>query len=336
VEAGFLLAIVLAFAFAFTNGIHDASNAIAALVATRAASPLQGVLLAAVFNMLGPLLIGAAVANTIGGIVIVEGSAGIEVIGAGLLAAVAWNVLTWQLGLPASSGHALVGGLVGAGVVHGGLDAIRWGGLDGWHPVGVLGTLIALAVSPLLGGLAALLVIRGLRSVAGRATRRWFGPVRGAEWGMSAALAFSHGANDAQKSVGVIAALLVADGHLSSLSAPTWTKLGCAAVLTLGTALGGWKIVRTVGRRIYRIHPTDGLASQSASAAVILGASLLGAPVSTTQVVASSVVGVGGGRRRWRHVHWQIVRRMGVAWVVTLPASAAIAGVAVIVWGWLA
>jgi len=245
-------------------------------------------------------------------------------------------VLTWRLGLPASSGHALVGGLVGAGVVQGGLDAIRWGGLDGWHPVGVFGTVIALAISPLLGALAALLVIRGLRSAGRRATRRWTGPVRGSEWGMSAALAFSHGANDAQKSVGVIAALLVADGHLDSLAAPTWTKLGCAAVLTVGTALGGWQIVRTVGRRIYRIHPTDGLASQTSSAAVVFGASLLGAPVSTTQVVASSVVGVGGGKHRWRHIHWQIVRRMGLAWITTLPATATIAGVAVIVWGWLA
>jgi PiT family inorganic phosphate transporter len=175
-DAGFALAVGLAFAFALTNGFHDASNAIAALVATRAARPLQAVALAAVFNMLGPLLLGAAVADTIGGIVTLSGSTAIEVIGAGLLAAVGWNVLTWRLGLPSSSGHALVGGLVGAGVVVGGLDAIRWGGLDGVHPVGVLGTLIALAVSPVLGVLAALLGIRALRSAGRRATRRWRAP----------------------------------------------------------------------------------------------------------------------------------------------------------------
>ena len=335
-DVGLALALTLGFVFSFTNGIHDASNAIAALVATRAATPLQAVLLAAVFNMLGPLLLGAAVADTIGGIITVGGSTAIEIIGAGLLAAVAWNLLTWRLGLPSSSGHALVGGLVGAGLVGSGINAINWGGLDGWRPVGVLGTLIALAVSPVLGGLAALLVIRGLRSAARRATQRWSGPVQGGQWAMSAALAFSHGANDAQKSVGVIAALLLASGHTSTFSSPGWAQLGCAAALTLGTALGGWRIVRTVGRRIYRIHPTDGLATEVSSAGVIFGASLLGAPVSTTQVVASSVVGVGAGRRRWRHVHWEIVRQMGLAWLITLPATATVAGVAVIVWEWLA
>jgi len=336
VDVGFLLAVLLAFAFAFTNGVHDASNAISSLVATRAATPLQGVVLAAVFNLLGPLVIGAAVATTIGGIVTVGGSAAIEVIGSGLLAAVSWNVLTWRVGLPSSSGHALIGGLVGAGVVEGGVDAIRWGGLDGLHPVGVFGAAIALAVSPVLGALAALLVIRGLRALGRRATRRWRGPTLRGEWVTSALLAFSHGANDAQKSVGVIAALLVADGRIVSLSSPTWAEAGCAGVMTLGTALGGWRIVKTIGRRIYPLEPTDGLASQSASAGVILGASLVGGPVSTTQVVASSVIGVGGGRRRWHHVNWAIVRDMGGAWIVTMPATAAIAAVAVTVWGWIA
>src|SRR6476620_6302007 len=146
-EAGLVIAIAMAVAFAVTNGLHDASNAVATLVATRAATPLQAIVMASVFNLLGPLLVGAAVADTIGGIVTVP-------------AAVGWNVFTWRLGLPSSSGHALVGGLVGAAVVEGGVHAVNWGGLDGWHPVGVLGTLIALALSPLLGGLAALVVVR--------------------------------------------------------------------------------------------------------------------------------------------------------------------------------
>ncbi len=149
---------------------------------------------------------------------------------------------------------------------------------------------------------------------------------------MAAALAFGHGANDAQKSVGVVAALLLADGKISSLAAPTWVIVMCSTALTLGTALGGWKIIRTVGRRIYRIGPLEGLASTGASAAVIFGASLLGAPTSTSQVVASSVIGVGGGRRRWRHIHWEVVRRMGTAWLITLPATAA--GAAVLYWLW--
>jgi PiT family inorganic phosphate transporter len=326
------VAVGLAVLFAFTNGIHDASNSIAALVATRAARPLQAVVLAAVFNVLGPLLVGSAVADTIGGIVTVGGSVGVDVIGAGLLAAVVWNATTWALGLPSSSGHALIGGLIGAALAAGGVDAIQWGGIEDGHPVGVLGTLIALAVAPVLGAAAAFAMIRGLRWAARRATRRVRGPVIGAEWGLSAALAFSHGANDAQKSVGVIAALLVADGRLESLSAPLWAPVGCALALTLGTALGGWSIVKTVGRRIYRITPLDGVASQSASAGVIFGASLVGAPVSTTQVVASSVLGVGGGRRRWRHVHWIVVRHIALGWAITMPASALVAAAALGVW----
>jgi inorganic phosphate transporter, PiT family len=335
-HAGFGLALALAFAFALTNGFHDASNAIATLVATRAARPLQAVLLASVFNVLGPLVVGAAVADTIGGIVTLAPAKAIQVIGAGLLAAVGWNVVTWWYGLPSSSGHALVGGLVGAGLTQGGVDAVRWGGLDGWHPVGVFGTLIALAVSPVIGGLAALLAIRALRALGRRATRRWLGPVRAGQWATAAALAFSHGANDAQKAAGIVAALLLADGRIGHLAPPTWVELGCAAALTVGTAFGGWRIVRTVGRGIYRIRPVDGLASSGAAAGVILGASLLGGPVSTTQVVASSVVGVGGGRRRWHHVHWTLVRHIGLAWLITMPATAAIAAVALVVWRWLA
>ena len=328
-----VFAIAFAVAFAATNGLHDASNAIATLVATRAATPLQAIILASVFNLLGPFLVGAAVADTIGGIVDVAGStAAIEVIGSGLAAAVTWNLITWRFGLPSSSGHALVGGLVGAAIAEAGIHAVNWGGMDGWHPVGVFGTLIALAISPVLGAVGALIVIRLLRRLARRATMRWRGPLRGGEWTMSSALAFSHGANDTQKSIGVVAALLLAAGEIDSLSAPTWVTLACALALTAGTALGGWRIIRTVGRRIYHIQPIDGLASQTASASVIFGASLLGAPTSTTQVVASSVVGVGGGRRRWRHVHWELVREIGIAWLITMPLTAGLAVVMLALW----
>jgi inorganic phosphate transporter, PiT family len=258
VDAQLVVAVLLAIGFAVTNGLHDASNAIATLVATRAATPLQAILLASVFNLLGPLFLGAAVADTIGGIVTVPADVAVEVIGAGLAAAVTWNLVTWRLGLPSSSGHALVGGLVGAAVVEGGVHAINWGGIEHWRPVGVFGILIALALSPVLGGVAALLLIRAARAVAHRATRRWRAPVGAGEWGMSAALAFSHGANDAQKSIGVIVALLLAGGRIDTLAAPTWAKIVCAAALTVGTALGGWRIIATVGRRIYRIRP-DGL-----------------------------------------------------------------------------
>ena len=156
--------------------------------------------------------------------------------------------------------------------------------------------------------------------------------MRGGQWVMSAALAFSHGANDAQKAVGVIGALLLASGRVDELTAPLWAQLGCALALTAGTTLGGWSIVQTVGRRIYRIQPAEGLASETGSAAVILGASLIGAPTSTTQVVASSVAGVGGGRRRWRHVRWAVVRHMGLAWLLTIPATAVLGAAALVVW----
>lgn len=334
-DAGLIVAVGLAIGFAITNGLHDASNAIATLVATRGARPGQAIVLATVFNLLGPFLVGAAVADTIAGIVTVSPGESTEVIGCGLAATVTWNLITWWLGLPSSSGHALVGGLVGAALVDGGLSAVRWGGIESGRPAGVFGTLIALAVSPVLGGLAAFAVIRALRWVLRRGTRAWRGSVTAGQWIMSSALAFSHGANDAQKAVGVVAALLLGAGKVDSLAAPTWATLACALGLTVGTALGGWRIIRTVGRRIYRLQPVEGLASQSSSAAVIFGASLLGAPTSTTQVVASSVVGIGGGRRRLRHVHWAVVRNIGLAWVITIPVCAVLAGTALGLWRWL-
>lgn len=330
-DGGFAVAVGLAVVFAATNGIHDASNAIATLVATRSATPRQAITLATAANLVGPLVLGGAVASTIGGIV-PAGAGTTAIIGAGLAAATTWNLLTWWRGLPSSSGHALVGGLVGAALADGGGGAINWGGVEGGRPTGVIGTLVALGVAPVLGVVAALLVVRILRIAGRRATRRWTAGARAGQWGTSAALAFSHGANDAQKSVGVIAALLVADGRATQLGSPTWAELVCAAALTLGTALGGWSIVRTVGRRIFRIRASDGLAAQGASAGVIFGASLAGAPVSTTHVVASAVVGTGGGRRRWRHVHWAVVRSMALAWAVTLPACALLGAGAHVAW----
>jgi PiT family inorganic phosphate transporter len=336
VTAQLTIAIALALAFAVTNGLHDAANAVAALIATRAARPGPAIALAAVFNLLGPLVLGAAVANTIAGIVTVSPDDAVAVIGAGLAAAVAWNLATWWRGLPASSGHALVGGLIGAGLAQGGAEAINWGGVSDSGPVGVIGVLIALAISPVLGAAGGALTTVGLRRAGRRVTRRWLTPVRRAQWSMAAALSFSHGANDAQKSVGVIAALLVATGHLDSGEGPLWAIVACSMALTAGTALGGWRIVRTVGRRIFRLHPLDGLASQTSSTAVILGASLLGAPTSTTQVVAASIVGVGAGDGRLHHVRWQVVRAMALGWVVTLPAAAALGAATFILWEWIA
>lgn len=337
-DVGLIIAIGLAVAFALTNGFHDASNAIATLVATRGATPGQAVSLSAVFNMAGAILLGTAVADTIGGIVTVPDSQMVVVVGSGLFGATAWNLITWRMGLPSSSGHALVGGLVGAAIAdgilsgYGGLESVNWGGFDGWHPTGVIGTLVALVISPPLGFLCAFLLLRLLRVASRRWTQRWRGPVDGGGWVAASALSFSHGGNDAQKAMGVIAVLLLATGKTSELVVPLWVKVVTGLALTLGTALGGWRIVRTIGRRIFSLTPIDSFASQTSSASVIFGASLIGAPVSTTQVVASSVVGIGAGRRRWRHVRWEIVREMGIAWLTTMPAAAALAVAVLLVW----
>ena len=337
-EVGLIVAIGFAMAFALTNGFHDASNAIATLVATRGATPGQAVALSAVFNMAGAVLLGTAVADTIGTIVTVPQSQMVPVVGAGLAGATAWNALTWWRGLPSSSGHALVGGLVGAAVAdgilsgHSGLQSVQWGGFDGWHPTGVIGVLVALFISPPLGFAFAFLLLRLLRLVSRRWTTRWVGPVHGGGWVAAAGLSFSHGGNDAQKSMGVIAVLLLASGHTTTMAVPLWAKVATGIALTMGTALGGWRIVKTIGQRIFGLTPLDSLCSQASSTAVILGASLVGAPVSTTQVVASTVVGVGGARRRWKHVRWQIVREMGIAWLTTIPAAALLAVVVLLGW----
>jgi PiT family inorganic phosphate transporter len=237
--------------------------------------------------------------------------------------------------LPSSSGHALLGGLVGASLAEGGPSAVNWGGFDGIEPVGVIGVAVVLAIAPVAGFLAGLVVDRGAHRATRRGTRRLRSPVRAGQWIMSEGLAVSHGANDAQKAVGLVALLLVAGGHLSHLTAPVWVEAACGIALTAGTALGGWPIVRTLGRRITLIRPLDALASQTGSTAVLLGASLIGAPVSTTQVVASSVVGVGGGRHRWRHVRWRLVGAMLLAWLVTVPVTALFAATALAPWRWL-
>lgn len=335
-EVGLILAVGFAVTFALTNGFHDASNAIATLVATRGATPGQAVALSAVFNMAGAVLLGTAVADTIGKIVTVPQNQMVTVVGAGLAGATVWNLITWWRGLPSSSGHALVGGLVGAavadGILSGSTGSVHWGGFDGWHPTGVIGVLVALLISPVLGFAVAFLLLRFLRLVSRRWTTRWIKPVRAGGWIAAAGLSFSHGGNDAQKAMGVIAVLLLASGHTATMTVPLWAKVVTGLALTAGTALGGWRIVKTIGQRIFSLTPMDSFTSQASSTAVILGASLIGAPVSTTQVVASSVVGTGGGRRRWKHVRWQVVREMGVAWLTTIPAAALLAVLVLLVW----
>lgn len=330
-------AIVMALVFAFTNGFQDAANAIATLVASRAARPLPAIIMASMANMLGPFLLGAAVADTVAGIVTVDAETAVPVIGAGLTGAVAWNVITWYRGIPSSASHALVGGLVGAAVVAAGVRAVAWGPIVDGHLGGVLGILVGILLAAALGFGGSWVLERVALPMARRASTGAGRHVRVAQWATSAWLAFSHGANDASKAIGVIAALLVAAGIVEDVADTSiLTIFACSLALTLGTAVGGWRIVKTIGQRIYPIHSLDGLVSQTSSAGVIFGASLGGLPVSTSQVVASSVVGIGAGRRRWRHVSWGVVRGIGLAWLTTMPAAAILAVVTLPLWWYLA
>jgi PiT family inorganic phosphate transporter len=331
-DPSLVLAIIMAFAFALTNGFHDAANSIATLVATRIARPLPAVALASVFNLIGPLMFGAAVANTVGKLVTVNPAHGVPVIGAGLTGAVVWNTFTWRRNLPSSSSHALVGGLIGAALLDSGPGSVNLGPFQDGHLYGVLGVLIGLVVATTMGFAVAFVLERILLLSTRRASARLRAPVRNVQWATSAFLAFSHGSNDAQKTVGIVAGLLLASGNATTLTAPLPVVLGASIALTVGTALGGWGIIKTVGRRIFPIRSLDGLVSQSSSASVIFVASLVGAPVSTTQVVSSSIVGIGVGRSRWRHVSWEVVREIALAWLTTMPAAAIIAALSLPLW----
>ena len=288
--------------------------------------------MASVFNLLGPLVFGAAVANTVGRLVTVEPDHAIPVIGAGLTGAVVWNTFTWRRSLPSSSSHALVGGLMGAALLDSGPASINLGPVHDGHLYGILGILVGLVVATSLGFAVALVVERLSLRATRRASSRLRGPVQRLQWGTSAFLAFSHGSNDAQKTVGIVAGLLLASGNATDLTAPLPVVLGAAIALTVGTALGGWGIIRTVGRRIFPLRSLDGLVSQTSSASVIFAASFVGAPVSTTQVVSSSIVGIGIGRSRWRHIGWEVVREIALAWLTTMPAAGIIAALVLPIW----
>jgi inorganic phosphate transporter, PiT family len=329
-----VVVLLLCAGFGLVNGVHDAGNAIAAPVVTRALRPGPAVTLAAVFHVLGALTVGTAVAATVAGIVAVSGHEALIVIGAAVTGALIWNLVTLWWGLPCSSGHCLVGALAGAALASGGLSAVNWGGLDGIRPVGVVGSLIWLLMSTAVVVPVAALIILGARRGLRRATRAVRGPVHFGEVLASGGLAYAHGSNDAQKTMGLMAAALVADGRLSHFTVPLWVVLVSAALLTAGTALGGWRVVRTLGRRIYPLTSLDGLVSQSSSMVVVLSASVLGAPVSTTDVVAPAIVGTGSGER-WHHVRWAVVGEIGVAWLITLPVSGALAALAFVAWRWI-
>lgn len=320
-------AVVVALVFAFVLGVSDAPNASAALVGTGTARYRPAMLFSFVFHVVGGLVGGTAVAASVAGMIDVSGPDAGAAYTAGALAAALFVLTATRLGLPTSASFGLVGGLVGAAFVAGGASAIEWGGIDGLRPHGVLGALVAMVASPFIGAAAgaggrALLTI-SLR----RATRRMLGPVRGGMWLAAALVALSGGSNDGQKAMAIIAGALVADGSLQEFGIPLWVRVTVAVVLAAGTALGGRKLIQTVGRRLYRQRQLDGLAAEAGAAFAVIGAGVVGAPVSTSSVVTASVVGVGLEQRS-RHVRWPLVGKTVTAWLVTVPVCAVLGALA--------
>ena len=307
--------VAVALIFDFLNGLHDAANSIATVVSTRVLSPSIAVIWAAFFNFIAFLFFGLHVAQTIGTGLVAPDVVDWRVIFGALAGAISWNLITWWGAIPSSSSHALIGGLVGAGLSKGGIDAVVW--------PGIVKTFGAIVWSPLLGFALALLlwlVVAWLfmRSTPFAVDRKF----RVMQLGSAALYSIGHGANDAQKTMGIIAGLLYAEGMLGAdFYVPFWVVLSCQAAMALGTLIGGWRIVRTMGSRITRLKPVQGFCAETAGAATLYLATSLGIPVSTTHTITGAIVGVGAARRV-SAVRWGIAGSIIVAWVVTLPAAA--------------
>jgi len=321
-----LAAVVIVLLFDYTNGFHDAANIVASVIASRAMTPVQAVIIVSLFEFLGPLLGGTAVANTIGKFISLDDVSrlsALTILLCGLVGAIAWNLLTWWRGIPSSSSHALVGGLAGAVVVSVGTDHVVWGfaELGRGHVTGVVKVLAALLLSPLAGFWVGFLLHRLMVLLLRSARPSMNAVLRKAQWLTAASLGFSHGANDAQKSMGVLTLVLLLGGFIDRFEVPIWVMFACASSITLGILSGGWRIVRTLGFAIYKVRPLHALDSQLTSAAVIFGASALGAPVSTTHVVATSIMGIGASERP-HAVRWAKAREIATTWIVTIPGAA--------------
>ena len=302
--------VAVALTFDFLNGFHDSANVVATAIASRAMSPRSALTMSALTNFAGPFLFGVAVATTIGHEVITKEAVTIPVALAALSSAIVWNILTWRLGIPSSSSHALIGGFVGAAIAGYGLDAIR--------PEGMQKVLVGLFVSPFLGLGLGWLVMRVVLWVGQGMTPRANVFFLRSQWLTTLALGLSHGTNDAQKTMGILAMGLVAFGVLPRFYIPTWVIFASATAMALGTALGGWRLIRTMGAGFYRVRPLHAFSSQVASFGVIIGAALWGAPVSTTQVISSSIVGAGSAERI-NKVRWGVARQIVSAWMLTIP-----------------
>jgi PiT family inorganic phosphate transporter len=313
----------LAVLFDYINGFHDTANAIATSVSTRALKPQWAIAMSATANFVGALT-GTAVAKTIGSGLITPQSEGGVVVAAALIGAIVWNLLTWRFGIPSSSSHALIGGLLGASAAAVGFGA--------WQMDGILGRVILpLVSSPIAGfaiGFALMVVIFNLFRRAHPKTMN--DRFRRLQVLSAAYMAFSHGSNDAQKTMGVMTLALVSAGVLTDFVVPLWVIILAATAISLGTAAGGWRIIRTMGTKVVKLDPVHGFAAETTAATIIFGASTLGMPVSTTHVISSAILGVGSSDR-FNAVHWGVARRIGVAWVLTLPASGLVAALSYLV-----
>jgi PiT family inorganic phosphate transporter len=308
--------LVVALLFDFLNGFNDSATVVATIIASGAMSARGALMLAALGNFAGPFLFGVAVAQTVGAEIAEPHAVTIAVVLAALLSASLWDLATWYLGLPVSSSHALVGGIVGAAATGSGAAAI--------HAYGLWKVGIALLVSPPLGFAVAVAVMHATRWLLRNSTPRSNVALSRAQLLTGSALALSHGANDAQKTMGLIALGLVTLGFTPAFVVPWWVVFASAAAIACGTALGGWRIIRTLGARFYRVRPIHAFTSQVASGAVILGASLAGGPVSSTQVVSMTILGAGAAERRSK-VRWAVLGDLAVAWVLTVPVTALLA-----------
>ena len=310
-----VLVIIVALAFDFTNGFHDTANAVAPTVATGALKPRVAVLLSSCLNLVGAFL-SLKVAATVASGIVQQGQIILPVVFGGLIGAIAWNVTTWYFGIPSSSSHALIGGVVGAMMAHAGGGAVIWGGITGK----VLAPSIAAPIFALLIAALGTTISRRLTAKSDNTTKSW--GMRVGQIGSSSLLSIAHGTNDAQKTMGVITLALVANGTLGANSTtPKWVVVLCGIAIALGTFIGGWRIIRTMGQGFTKLSPTQGFASQVTSSVVILSSSHLGMPLSTTYVATGSILGSGVGTRK-RRVHWSLAGRVGVAWLLTLPCAA--------------
>jgi PiT family inorganic phosphate transporter len=317
-----LLVLVLAVGFDYVNGFHDTANAIATSVSTRALKPHYAILMSAAANFIGALT-GTAVAKTIAsGIATTpDADAGQIVVAAALIGGITWDIITWRLGIPSSSSHALIGGLIGAAVAAGGVEALKPDGIG-------QKVLLPLVLSPILGiGIGFVMMVLLLNLFKRAHPRRLNERFRRLQVLSAAYMAFSHGSNDAQKTMGIITLALVAGGVLAEPVVPLWVIILAATAISLGTAAGGWRIIRTMGQRVVKLDPVHGFAAETTSATIILGASSFGMPVSTTHVISSAIMGVGASDR-FSAVRWGVAGNIVVAWILTLPASAAVAWIA--------